>query len=126
MGHNSMVSSHPKSTGIPWVDRFSTGPPDLGCHKGFDEELGKLRATTRHHLLGMKINGYNVAIKSSHHHSMSKQRQEIMIVKKRWEIVTVTMGIYKYLHVNIFSYICTSLKLITLYKSRIKTIQLIL
>ena len=32
MGHNSMVSSHPKSTGIPWVDGLSTGPPDLGCH----------------------------------------------------------------------------------------------
>ena len=27
-----MVSSHPKSKGIPWVDELSTRPPDLGCH----------------------------------------------------------------------------------------------
>ena len=33
MGHNSVVSGHPKSTGIPQVDRLSTGPPDLGFHK---------------------------------------------------------------------------------------------
>ena len=32
MGHNSVVSDHPKSTGIPQVDGLSTGPPDLGCH----------------------------------------------------------------------------------------------
>ena len=32
MGHNSVVSSHPKSTGIPWVDGLSTVPLDLGCH----------------------------------------------------------------------------------------------
>ena len=32
MGHNSVVSGHPKSTGILRVDRFLTGPPDLGCH----------------------------------------------------------------------------------------------
>ena len=32
MGHNSVVSGHPKSTGFPWVDRLSTGAPDLGCH----------------------------------------------------------------------------------------------
>ena len=25
-----MVSGHPKSTGILWVDGLSTGPPDLG------------------------------------------------------------------------------------------------
>ena len=30
MGHNSVVSGHPKSTGIPRVDGLSTGPPDLG------------------------------------------------------------------------------------------------
>ena len=29
-GHNSMVSVTPKSTGIPRVDRLSTGPPNLG------------------------------------------------------------------------------------------------
>ena len=32
MGHNSVVSSHTKSTGIPWVDKLSTGPSDLGRH----------------------------------------------------------------------------------------------
>ena len=32
MGHNSVVSGHPKSIGIPRVDRLSTGHPDLGCH----------------------------------------------------------------------------------------------
>ena len=31
MGHNSVVSGHPKSTRILWVDGLSTGPPDLGC-----------------------------------------------------------------------------------------------
>ena len=33
MGHNSVVSGHQKSIGIPRVDVLSTGPPDLGCHK---------------------------------------------------------------------------------------------
>ena len=32
MGHNSVVSSYAKSTGIPRVNRLSTGPPDLGRH----------------------------------------------------------------------------------------------
>ena len=32
MGHNSVVSGHSKSTGIPQVDRLSTEPPNLGCH----------------------------------------------------------------------------------------------
>ena len=32
MGHNSVVSGHFKSTGIPQVDGLSTGPPDLGRH----------------------------------------------------------------------------------------------
>ena len=32
MRHNSVVSSHPKFIGIPWVDGLSTGPPDLGRH----------------------------------------------------------------------------------------------
>ena len=32
MGHNSVVSSHPKSIGIPRVDGLSTGPLDLGRH----------------------------------------------------------------------------------------------
>ena len=33
MGHNSVVSGHPKSTRIPRVDGLSMGPSDLGCHK---------------------------------------------------------------------------------------------
>ena len=33
MGHNSVVSSHAKSTRILRVDGLSTGPPDLGRHK---------------------------------------------------------------------------------------------
>ena len=32
MGHNSVVSGHPKSIRILWVDGLSTGPPYLGCH----------------------------------------------------------------------------------------------
>ena len=30
MGHNSVVSSHPKSTGIQLVDGLSTGPSGFG------------------------------------------------------------------------------------------------
>ena len=32
MGHNSVVSGHPKSTGIPRVDELSTGPLGFGRH----------------------------------------------------------------------------------------------
>ena len=32
MGHNSVVSGHPKSIGIPQVDGLSMGPSGLGCH----------------------------------------------------------------------------------------------
>ena len=32
MGHNSVVSSHPKSIGIPWVEGLSIGPSDLERH----------------------------------------------------------------------------------------------
>ena len=32
MGHNSVISGQPKSTGIPRVDGLSTGPPDLGYY----------------------------------------------------------------------------------------------
>ena len=32
MEHNSVVLSHPKSTGIPQIYGLSTGPPDLKCH----------------------------------------------------------------------------------------------
>ena len=31
MGHNSMVSGYPKSTGIPLVDELSTGPSGFGA-----------------------------------------------------------------------------------------------
>ena len=33
MGHNSVVSGHPKFTGIPRVDWLSTSPLDLGRHR---------------------------------------------------------------------------------------------
>ena len=39
MGHNSVVSGHPKSTGIPRVNGLSTGPSDLGYHKSFEHKL---------------------------------------------------------------------------------------
>ena len=32
MRHNSVVSGHPKSIGISWVDGLLTRPPDLGRH----------------------------------------------------------------------------------------------
>ena len=32
MGHNSVVSGHPKSTGIQSVDGLSMVHSDLGCH----------------------------------------------------------------------------------------------
>ena len=32
MGHNSVVSGYPKSTGIPQVNGLSTEPLDLGHH----------------------------------------------------------------------------------------------
>ena len=32
MRHNNVVSGHPKSIGILWVDGLSKGPPDLGRH----------------------------------------------------------------------------------------------
>ena len=32
MGHNSVVSGHPKSIEILRVDGLSMGPPDLGSH----------------------------------------------------------------------------------------------
>ena len=33
MGHNSVISGHPKSIGIPRVDGLSTGLSGLGRHK---------------------------------------------------------------------------------------------
>ena len=32
MGHNSVISSHPKSIGIPQVDGLSMGLSDFGGH----------------------------------------------------------------------------------------------
>ena len=43
MGHNSVVSGYPKSTGIPRVDGLSTGPPDLGCHSILAYNKGKIK-----------------------------------------------------------------------------------
>ena len=40
MGHNNVVSGHPKFTRIPWVDGLSIGPPDLGHHSLVYEYLG--------------------------------------------------------------------------------------
>ena len=31
MGHNNVVLSHPKFTGIPWVDGFVNGTPGFGA-----------------------------------------------------------------------------------------------
>ena len=41
MGHNSIVSGHPKSIGISLVDGLSMGPSDFGCHS----LVSKLRLT---------------------------------------------------------------------------------
>ena len=38
MGHNSVVSGQPKSTGIPQVDELSMGPLDLGSRNYNKEE----------------------------------------------------------------------------------------
>ena len=40
MGHNSVISGHPKSTGILRVDGLSTGPPDLGRHRLYESSHG--------------------------------------------------------------------------------------
>ena len=37
MGHNTVVSGHLKSKGIPQVDELSTGPPNLGRHNFVSE-----------------------------------------------------------------------------------------
>ena len=57
MGHYSVVSGHPKSTGISRVDRLSIGPLVLGCHNVVSE----LRYTITCSVLGMGI-GYAVAM----------------------------------------------------------------
>ena len=57
MGHNHVVSSNPKSTGIPQVDGLSTRPSDLGCHSLVLE----LRYTITCSMLGMGL-GYGVAV----------------------------------------------------------------
>ena len=35
MGHNSVILSYPKSTGIPWVDELSTGPSGFRASQFF-------------------------------------------------------------------------------------------
>ena len=57
MGHNSVVSGHPKSTGIPQVDELSTGRPNLGCHSMVLE----LSYTISCSVLGMGL-GYAVVV----------------------------------------------------------------
>ena len=46
MRHNSVVSSHLKSTGILWVDGLSTGPLDLRRHKRWEYGLGQVDKPT--------------------------------------------------------------------------------
>ena len=57
MGHNHVVSGNLKSTGVPQVDRLSTGPSDLGCHS----MVSKLRYMITCSRLGMGL-GYGVAV----------------------------------------------------------------
>ena len=42
MGHNSMISGHPKSTRIPQIDGLSTGPSDFGVTQPVGESIGWL------------------------------------------------------------------------------------
>ena len=51
MGHNNVVSGHPKSKGISWVERLSTRLPDLGRH-GLVLEL---RFAIMHGLMGISL-----------------------------------------------------------------------
>ena len=51
MGHNSVVSGHLKSIGIPRVDGLSTRPSDLGCHSLVLE----LRFAITHGLMGIAL-----------------------------------------------------------------------
>ena len=39
MGHNSVISGHPKFIGIPRVDGLSTGLLDLRCHRKLEIEI---------------------------------------------------------------------------------------
>ena len=54
MRHNSVVSSHPKSTRISRVDRLSMGPPDLGRHISSDLLLIPSGSITRAWVKGLK------------------------------------------------------------------------
>ena len=45
MGQNSVISSHSKSIGIPWVDELSTGPLDLGHHTYLVTRVGRVDLT---------------------------------------------------------------------------------
>ena len=46
MRNDSVVSGHPKSTGIPLVDELSTGPPDLGCYNLVSELRSRMWVST--------------------------------------------------------------------------------
>ena len=46
MGHNNVISGHPKSIGILQLDELSTGPPDLECHNQFSSSWGKKQRTS--------------------------------------------------------------------------------
>ena len=51
MGHNSVVSSHPKSIEVPRVDGLLTGSSDLGRHN----LVSKLRFTITQGLMGIVL-----------------------------------------------------------------------
>ena len=51
MGHNSVVSGHLKSTGMPRVNELSMGPSDLGCHSLVSE----LRFAITQGLMGIAL-----------------------------------------------------------------------
>ena len=38
MGLNGVVSGYSTSTNLPWVDRLSMHPWDLGCHKNIKKK----------------------------------------------------------------------------------------
>ena len=43
MGHNSVISGHPKSTGISRVDGLSMGPLDLGVSQYVATDMAKVK-----------------------------------------------------------------------------------
>ena len=53
MEHSHVVSSNPKSTVIPQVDRLLTGPPDLGSHTTSRSHLAP--SLVKEYLLGNQL-----------------------------------------------------------------------